>query len=113
MAIHPIDMSTIYAQMDNVAKYSASQNQLSQTASIIANTQGANETVQKSQEVQQVAEDGTEIATKVNPDGKNNEEGQGESEKGRKNRSSQEEEPAPRQWEIKDPRVGNLIDIAR
>ena len=62
MAIHPIDLSTVYSQMDKVAKYSASQNQQAQAASQVSNTQAANEQFQKTQGVQQAAQQDTDTA---------------------------------------------------
>jgi len=113
MAIHPIDLSTVYSQMDKVAKYSASQNQQAQAASQLSNTQAANEQFQKTQGVQEAAQQDTDTAAKVRPDGKNNDAEQNASdEKKRKDESETDAEPR-KQWEIKDPRVGNFIDISR
>ena len=65
------------------------------------------------QGVQQAAQQDTDTAAKVRPDGKNSDAEQNASEEKKRNDENETETEPRKQWEIKDPRVGNFIDISR
>ncbi|MBP5443086.1 MAG: hypothetical protein J6W60_10140 [Treponema sp.] len=109
MAIQPIDLSTMYSQMDNVAKFSASQNQLAQVVNQVAADRVAQDTSEKAKTVQEVAKEDSEAGT-INKDARNGSSNEQRQAKDRKNKDSQEEE-APKQYEFTDPRLGRHIDI--
>ena len=109
MAIQPIDLSTMYSQMDNVAKFSASQNQLAQVVNQVGADRVAQDTSEKAKTVQEVAKEDSEAGT-INKDarkGSSNEQRQAKA----RNKDSQEEEEPPKQYEFTDPRLGRHIDI--
>ena len=112
MAIHPIDLSTVYSQIDNVAKFNASQNQLAQ----VANQQGINkamrENLEKSQAVKETPKDNPN-ATTVKQDGRNGS-AYGDdvpNDRGERKSEDTEEEKSVTQFEFSDPRLGRHIDI--
>lgn|SRR5574344_965896 len=113
MAIQPIDLSTIYTQMDKVAKYNASQDQNAQ----LANSVNLNKTIQtnleKTQQVQQTANNQID-AMKVKPDGKQSEQQDEEQKKKDKKKEEEVQKVNPQKTiEIKDPLLGQHIDITR
>jgi len=110
MAIQPIDLSTMYSQMDNVAKFSASQNQLAQVVNQMGADRVAQDTSQKAKTVQEVAKEDSEAGT-INKDARNGSSGEQMQGKGKRNKDGQEEETPPKQYEFTDPRLGRHIDI--
>ena len=112
MAIHPIDLSVVYTQMDNVAKFNASQNQVAQAMNQASLEKGAIDNLEKSKTVQEAAKNES-TSTKIKKDGGssggNSSLYQG---KGKKRRSSEEEnKKSDGQQEISDPRLGLHVDI--
>lgn len=111
MAIQPIDLSVIYTQMDNVAKFNASQNQLSQ----VANQSMINKTAQdrlESSKTVKAAENSTDTNTIKN----DLREGGGDAffqqdQKKKKSEGEDEADEAPSQYVITDPSLGQHIDI--
>lgn len=111
MAIHPIDLSTVYSQIDNVAKFNASQNQAAQ----IANQQGIDKAsrvnLEKSQAVKETPNDSANAAT-VKQDGRQGgSSGYGEGTERKRRNPEEEEAEVPSQIVISDPRLGQHIDI--
>ena len=110
MAIQPIDLSTMYSQLDNVAKFSASQAQHSQNVGHVFQEQEALQDLQKSQAVQQAAKDGAE--TGLIRDGGGNGQGAPYSNEKKKNeRHEEEEQEVPTVVQLRDPMVGQHVDI--
>ena len=109
MAIQPIDLSIMYSQMDNVAKFSASQNQLAQAVNQMGADRVAQDTSEKSKTVQEVAKEDSEAGT-INKDARNGS-SDAQMQGKRKNKDSQEDEEPPKQYEFTDPRLGRHIDI--
>jgi len=111
MAIHPIDLSVVYTQMDNVAKFNASQNQVAQAINQATLDKGALDNLEKSKTVQEAAKNES-TSTKIKKDGGS---GSGSSlyqGKGKKRRSPDDEkEKSDVQQEISDPRLGLHVDI--
>ena len=110
MAIQPIDLSTMYSQMDKVAKYNASQNQNAQLANSVSIGKSVQTNLEKAQQVKQTAKNELE-AMNVNADGKQSE--QNTSSKKQKQKKEEEAQPEKKQQEIKDPLLGQHIDITR
>ncbi len=110
MAIHPIDLSAVYSQMDNVAKFNASQNQLSQVANQVGIDKATRDNLVKSQAVKETASDETDAAT-VKQDGRQGASSGDNSRSEKKARGEAEEENPVKQFEISDPSLGQHIDI--
>ncbi|MBP5358737.1 MAG: hypothetical protein J6Y69_06095 [Treponema sp.] len=110
MAIQPIDLSTMYSQMDNVAKFSASQNKIAQVVNQIGADRVAQDTSEKSKTVQEVAKEDSEAGI-INKDARNGSSGEQMQNKSKKNKDSQEDETPPKQYEFTDPLLGRHIDI--
>lgn len=106
MAIHPIDLSTIYSQLDNVAKFNASQNQNVQNAAGIMHSVTVAQEAEKAKAVQETAKNESS-ADEIKDDSENS--SSEEKEKSDKKENSQEEEH--KQIEITDPKLGQHIDI--
>ena len=111
MAIRPIDLSTVYSQMDKVAKYSASQDQNAQLANSVNSSRLAQTETEKARQVQQTAANKVE-SEKVKPDGKQAQQRESEKKQHKEN-TEEEEEEEKKQKEIKDPLLGQHIDITR
>jgi hypothetical protein len=108
MAIQPIDLSTMYSQMDKVAKYNASQDQNAQLANSVSIGKTVQTNLEKAQQVKQAATNELE-AMNVNADGKQSEQNTGS----KKKKKEEEVQPEKKQQEIKDPLLGQHIDITR
>lgn len=108
----PIDLSTVYIQMDTVAKFNASQNQLTHAAEQFGIDKAARENLEKSRAVKEAAKDNAN-ATTVKQDGHQGASRDGDfvQEKKERKKNPEEEVEAPRQIEISDPRLGQRIDI--
>lgn len=112
MAIHPIDLSVVYTQMDNVAKFNASQNQLAQAMNHASVEKGAMDNLEKSKTVQETAKNET-VSTKIRNNGGSGG-GGGYYGSGKKKRGQGDDaEGENTQEEIRDPRLGQHIDITR
>lgn len=111
MAIHPIDLSTMYSQMDKVSKFNASVEQNIK----MVNASNMNKTIQenldKSKQVHETKNEDADAA-KVRPDGKNSQQ-QNLSQHEKKENDEQPEEPVRKTVEITDPLLGQHIDISR
>ena len=108
MAIQPIDLQTLFTQMDKVAKTQSAQREglaLQQTIQGIQIQRKTEENIQAVNEAQNMGE-GTE---KVKDRGAQGQEG------GKGKKKEQEEEPSPEKTHppfIKDPSLGRKIDIS-
>ncbi len=110
MAIQPIDLSVIYSQMDNVAKFNASQNHSVQFANQHGRDKAAAENLEKSKIVQNAAQkdiDSNKIKNNLDQGGSG---GQGLYSGSRK-KKDEEDQNLPEQKEFKDPMLGKIIDI--
>ncbi len=110
MAIHPIDLQTMYSQLSNVAKQAASQQQGAQLAASVYQEKAVRENLEESARVQRTTGDQSKSAS-VDGDGKNQDGGR-EREK-RKRDGSDEEPPQPEQGRVQEPYLGRHIDITR
>ncbi|MCR5764217.1 MAG: hypothetical protein K6G00_12630 [Treponema sp.] len=110
MAIQPIDLSVIYSQMDNVAKFNASQNHSVQFANQYGRDKTAAENLEKSKIVQNAAQNDVE-SNKI----KNNLEQGGSSNQnlnsGSGKKKKEEDLLKTDNEEFSDPGLGKIIDI--
>jgi len=108
VAIQPIDLSTMYSQMDNVARISSGQTH-AEAASTYASLERSQQLeMQKSENVNEVNKNEGEGA-RVKSDGRNSSEDKEESDK--KKDDEKQEETSKTTFQLKDPRRGRLIDI--
>lgn len=112
MAIQPIDLSVVYSQMDNVAKFNASQNQLVQSANQQGRDRTAEQNLERSKTVQEAAKQDVSSTT-IKNDLQEGGAGSGPQGSGgrKKRRTGAEEEDAAPPQEFTDPCLGNRIDI--
>lgn len=110
MSVQPIDLSTMYSQLDNVAKFNASQNASTQILNQLNINRAALENLEKSKSVNEVSKDDGD-SEKVNKDGHNNSDEEMSSAEKKERVGREEEIEKPRQWEFTDPRLGRHIDI--
>lgn len=111
MAIHPIDLSTMYSQMDKVSKFNASVEQNIK----MVNASNMNKTIQenldKSKQVHEAKNEDSN-SEKVRPDGKNSQQ-HNLAQDEKKEKEEQPQETVRKTVEISDPLLGQHIDISR
>lgn len=110
MSVQPIDLSTMYSQLDNVAKFNASQNASTQVSNQLNINKAAQNNLEKSKSVNEVSKDEGD-SVKVNKDGHNNSDEENSSAETNSNVDQKEKIEKPRQWEFTDPRLGRHVDI--
>ena len=110
MSIHPIDLTGVYSQMDNVAKFNASQNQLAQAMANSSLDQASLENLEKSKAVQETSKNEV-MSDKIKKDGSSGGQSQGYGSRKRKQGNQAEEEETEELREFRDPRLGAHIDI--
>ncbi len=110
MAIHPIDLQTLYAQMEKVGRQQGAEQQA------LANSQDAKKKnnkldAERRLSTVQLVEQGGQESMKINEDSHNNEEHEI---KKKKEDNELEEENDEKQDEnyIKDPYIGQKVDIS-
>ncbi len=108
MGIHPIDLSTVYGQMDQVAKYGASQNQNLQLLSQNVIEKAGQMQLEKSKTVQETGKD-EQISPNVKKDGSGS--GGAFYQSGRRKKDNSQEEEETVEAEFSDPSLGQHIDI--
>ena len=111
MALQPIDLSTVYSQMDKVAKYNASQTQTAQIAHQMGQERLTQVELQKSQSVNEAAKNKADSAKIKDGDGGQQAYGGSSGKKQRQEEDQSSEEKKTVQ--ITDPRLGQHIDITR
>ena len=113
MAIQPIDLSVIYSQMDNVAKFSASQNQQAQAANQAMINKTAQDRLESSKAVKAMPDDNADTTIIKNDlrQGSSGGDALAQEKKERKSGEGEEDEETPAQYEITDPSLGQHIDI--
>ena len=104
MAIQPIDLQTMYAQIQNVAKEAAFHEQGVKLADAMQQADVIEQNKEKAQRVKE-----TSKASVVNEDGRSSESGERKKKKD-KNSADTGEENAPR---LKESYLGQHIDIMR
>ncbi len=113
MAIAPIDLQTMYSQLNNVAKSSA-QEQMAQVAQSVQQVNHIQENLEESTRVQNTNNDKNESDT-VNPDGSNGSSGgyQNQNKKQGTTYSKNPEENNKPSKTLAESYVGTIIDITR
>lgn len=109
MAIQPIDLSTIYSQLDNIGKFSAMQNQSAQLATQQNLAGEARADLAKTRTVKKTPSDDS-FADGIKDEGGGSSDFTNAGEQHKKE-DEQDAGDKPRQTELKDPRTGNFIDI--
>ncbi len=107
MAIQPIDLSTVYSQMDSVSSLHGAQTQAAQAVSKEHVDKLQNEEFMKKSDVHEIASK-KEEQNKVKSDSRN--QGGAYYSQGKKKQKDEEEEK-PQVKEVKDSRIGRYIDI--
>lgn len=108
MAIHPIDLQTMYSNMGNVARNYSAQQLASQSSKQFQDNTTIQQNLEKATQVNKAAENETK-STALNADGRGGSENP--QHKGEK-KESQQEEVAPKVIEIRKAHLGNHIDIS-
>jgi len=110
MAIQPIDLQTLFSQMDKVGKAQSAQREGLAVQQAIQGAQIQRKTEEHIQEVNE-AQDTGEGAEKVNDHGHRNDSG-GKKEKGPGENEEESEENGERGEIFRDPTLGRKIDIS-
>jgi len=108
MAIQPIDLQTLFTQLDKVGKAQSAQREGLAVQQAIHGVQLQRKTEEQIQEVNE-AQDTGEGAEKINDHGQRNDSG-GKKEKGKGGNENEENEE--RDKIIRDPALGRNIDIS-
>lgn len=110
MAVQPIDLSTIYSQMDKIGQFNASQVQTASMANRQHLEKTAQQQTQKAQTVTETSqsEDSSKIKADVSQGGGA---GQGLLQEEGKSAKQEPEVKKPTVYEIKDPNLGQHIDV--
>ena len=108
MAIAPIDLQTLFTQMDKVAKTQTWQREGLAMQQAIQGAQLQKKTEENIQQVNEAQNTG-EGAEKVNDHGQRDHPGGGKKEKGQREDNLKEGEDLP---VLRDPNLGKLVDIS-
>ena len=111
MALHPIDLQTLYTQLENVSKGVAFQQQGLQLRDAVQQDNYGKQLTEKEKTVKEAAEEQSETV-RVKDQHKRNQDSESSMQKEKK--KSEDEQTfieEKRQEGIKDPRLGTLIDI--
>lgn len=112
MSIQPIDLQTVYAQIDKVARVAAQDQNLQLANNMsIGKTQRAN--LEKTKQVQQTAAQEIDTETIKTDSKQSGSLNQNQTKKKETEEKEKEEEESKKQSEIKDPLLGQHIDITR
>ena len=112
MAIHPIDLSTVYTQLDTVAKLTpASQNQNQQLASSMAIVQEGQKLQEEAEGVKQLEQSSETDSAKITDQKKSGNENPQSEKREKKSLQSDEVIEKKKKIQISDPRLGNHIDV--
>jgi hypothetical protein len=112
MAIQPIDLQTLFAQMDKVGKTQANQReglQIQQSLQQVESQRKAEEQVQSVNEAQDMGDEAEQIKDDAGRRQRQDQDG------GRRASSEEEEEPGEKGEDpglIRDPSLGRNIDIS-
>ena len=109
MAIHPIDLQTMYSQMNNVARTVANSTQGAQLAQQLQENKLVQQSIEQAQMVKKAANDEAK-STGVNDDGHR---GGQMAENGNKKKEQAAEPERQKKTEIRESYLGQHIDITR
>ena len=110
MSLSPIDLSTMYYQMENVSKYGASQTQQAQLNGQKEIASFSQQEIIKSKKVKELEKqsDSQKVGDSLHGSSKNSDE---ENLKKENQEKSDENKELKTKYEIKDPRLGQRVDI--
>ncbi|MBQ0039704.1 MAG: hypothetical protein KBS64_04700 [Treponema sp.] len=117
MAIQPIDLSTVYSQMDKMGQFNASQIQNAHMANRSHLEKTAQQDSEKARTVQEASKnkDSNSIKADVNQGGGAGQgllDAEGQASGGKvQDQEPQDTVPKPKMYEIRDPNLGNHIDV--
>ncbi len=112
MAIHPIDLQTLYAQMEKVGRQQGAEQQLAANAQEAQQEKNKLE-AQKRLTTVQVIEEGREESLRINKDGKQQSEEKNAMENEKKEKKDELDIQNEKKEEyIKDPNLGQKVDIS-
>ena len=109
MAIHPIDLQTMYSQMNNVARTVANSQQGVQLAQQLQENTIIRQNMEQAQAVKKAADTESKSGT-VNDEGHNGSQSQA---RGGKKQPEDTEVQSPKKNEIRETYLGQHIDITR
>lgn len=114
MAIQPIDLSTMYSQMGNVAKNVANIQQGTQLTQAMQESVVIRDRQEQAAQVHRAADSQTDTS-QIKTDSEGNDAGTPQQSSGRKRKEdNNNSEPAePKITEIREPYLGQHIDISR
>lgn len=113
MSLQPVDMSTIYTQMDKVGKYNASQDSNLKHAQNMQEISKIQENTQQAKAIGKIDQNQSETA-KLREDGKNSTGyGSNSGQTKQQNQQQDDEQNQKRVNVITDPLLGKHIDITR
>ena len=111
MALHPIDLQTLYTQLENVSKGVAFQQHGLQLREAVQQDNYGKQLTEKEKAVKEAAQEQSETV-RVKDQQKRNQNPDSSMQKERKNTEEKQTSVAePKTIDIKDPRLGTLIDI--
>lgn len=113
MSLQPVDMSTIYTQMDKIGKYNASQDSNLKLAQNMQEISKIQENTQQAKAIGKIDQNQTETA-KLREDGNNStgyDSNSGQTKQ--QNQQQDDEQNQKRVNVITDPLLGKHIDITR
>ncbi|MCI5523896.1 MAG: hypothetical protein MR449_07175 [Spirochaetia bacterium] len=114
MGLQPLDLSTMYSQLNNVSKMASSQVNAMNYANTLSNEQAKLEAMEKSQSVKEVSssEQSNENQTEIKEKESNSRES-GNSGNNSKSKNEKNEEPEKKVIfeRIKAPGTGTIVDI--
>jgi hypothetical protein len=111
MALHPIDLQTLYTQLENVSKGVAFQQHGLQLREAVQQENYGKQLTEKEKAVKEAAQEQSETV-RVKDQNKRNQNAESSAQKEKKqNDEEQDIVTEPKTVDIKDPRLGTLIDI--
>jgi len=111
MALHPIDLQTLYTQLENVSKGVAFQQHGLQLREAVQQENYGKQLTEKEKAVKEAAQEESETV-RVKDQNKRNQNTESSMQKEKKqNDEEQDNITEPKTVDIKDPRLGTLIDI--
>lgn len=111
MALHPIDLQTLYTQLENVSKGVAFHQQGLQLREAVQQDNYGKQLTEKEKAVKEAAQEESETV-RVKDQQKRNQNSESSSQKDKKeNEEVLSDVDVPKMVDIKDPRLGTLIDI--
>ncbi len=108
MALQPIDLQTMYSQMANVAQRVSGETQGALLSQQIQQQGIVNQNLRQSQSVQRTAENQSETG-KIKKDGSGN--SSGAATQDRKGARQESEESKKTEYEIRDPLLGQRVNL--